>query len=52
MYKGFRKTFKTILDENNLDVVHFAKVDIEGSELISITQEQFQKLKIESVVFL
>jgi len=33
------KTLKTILDENGLDTVDFAKIDIEGSELVALTAE-------------
>lgn len=33
------KTIKTIMDENNLNTVDFCKIDIEGSEMIAITDE-------------
>ncbi len=33
------KTLKTILDENGLDIVDFAKIDIEGSEMLALTAE-------------
>ena len=33
------KTLKTVLDENELDEVEFAKIDIEGSEYIALTKE-------------
>jgi len=36
------KTLKTILDENDLDEVEFAKIDIEGSEYKALTKETIQ----------
>lgn len=33
------KTLRTILDENDLDVVDFAKIDIEGSEYAALTEK-------------
>jgi len=33
------KTLKTILDENKLNSVDFAKIDIEGSEMMALTKE-------------
>jgi FkbM family methyltransferase len=33
------KTLKTILDENNLETVDFAKIDIEGSEYRALTEK-------------
>jgi len=33
------KTLKNILDANNLDTVDFAKIDIEGSEMLSINNQ-------------
>lgn len=33
------KTLKTLLDENNLEEVEFAKIDIEGSEYYALTKE-------------
>jgi len=37
------KKLKTILDENNLDVVDFAKIDIEGSEIFALTKETIEE---------
>lgn len=37
------KKLKTILDENKLDVVDFAKIDIEGSEIYSLTKENIEQ---------
>jgi FkbM family methyltransferase len=39
------KTLKTILDENNLDIIHFAKIDIEGSEMLALTDETILEVK-------
>lgn len=40
--KGFK--LKTILDDNGLDTVDFAKIDIEGSEMISINESTISEL--------
>ncbi len=36
------KTLKTILDENELDEVEFAKIDIEGSEYLALTKNTIE----------
>jgi len=38
------KTLKTILDENNLDTVDFAKIDIEGSEMLAINENTISEV--------
>lgn len=38
------KTLKTILDENNFDIVDFAKIDIEGSEILAITDKTISEV--------
>ena len=44
------KTLKNILDENNLTTVDFAKIDIEGSEMLSINENTISEVsdKIKS----
>jgi len=39
------KTLKTILDDNNMDIVDFAKIDIEGSEIKALTEQTVSEVK-------
>lgn len=38
------KTLKTILDENGMDIVDFAKIDIEGSEMIALNDKTISEV--------
>jgi hypothetical protein len=38
------KTLKTLMDDHNLDMVDFCKIDIEGSEMLSITDKSISEV--------